>query len=107
MRATSTHTMLKFRMCFNDVPVLMSGLRRHSCMVVGKGKEAPDPMGRSGLHLYAVEITGLDGEQQELKSRVPNEFLQLMKGGKGPKAIPGKSANKKTRSPQEGTRHTR
>ena len=107
MRATSTHTMLKFRMCFNDVPVLMSGLRRHSCMVVGKGKEAPDPMGRSGLHLYAVEIKGLDGEQQELKSRVPNEFLQLMKGGKGPKAIPGKSANKKTRSPQEGTRHTR
>ena len=107
MRATSTHTMLKFRMCFDDVPVLMSGLRRHSCMVVGKGKEAPDPMSRSGLHLYALEITGLDGESRELKSRVPNEFLQLMKGGKGPKAIPRKSGHKKTRSPEEGTRPVR
>ena len=63
--------MLKFRMCFDDVPVLMSGLRRHSCMVVGKGKEAPDPMGRSGLHLYAVEITGLDGEPHGIEVKGP------------------------------------
>jgi 23S rRNA-/tRNA-specific pseudouridylate synthase len=95
MRATSIHTLLKFRISFNDIPVLMSGLRRHSCMIVGKGKEAPDPMGRSGLHLFALEITRLDGEPQQLKSRVPNDFLQLMKGGKGPKAIPGKTGKKK------------
>ena len=100
MRATSVHTLLKFRMGFHDIPVLMSGLRRHSCMIVGKGKEAPDPMGRSGLHLFALEITRPTGESQELKSRVPNEFLQLMKGGKGPKAIPGKKMQKKTRSPK-------
>ena len=104
MRATSTHTMLKFRMGFSDIPVLMSGLRRHGCMIIGKGKEAPDPLGRSGLHLFALEITSPEGESIELKSRVPNEFLQLMKGGKGPKAIPGKSRKKETHSPREGAR---
>lgn len=104
MRATSTHTMLKFQTGFKSIPVLMSGLRRHGCMIVGKGKEAPDPMGRSGLHLYACQFTGPGGEVLEIKTRVPQAFLQLMKGGKGPRAIPGKSDAKKTRSAQDRSR---
>ena len=66
----------------------MSGLRRLECYLLGKGKEIPDPMGRSGLHMFGVDIEGPDGEQLPIKSRVPQEFLNLMKGGKGPKAVP-------------------
>lgn len=88
MRATASHTMLKIDMGFDDVPDLMSGLRRNQCMLIGKGKEAPDPLGRSGLHLFGVDVEGPQGETIEIKSRVPQEFLKLMKGGKGPKADP-------------------
>ena len=88
MRATSAHTMLKMTLGFDQVPVLMSGLRRLDCYLLGKGKEVPDPMGRSGMHLFGVDITGPDGEEVIIKSRVPQEFLNLMKGGKGPKAVP-------------------
>ena len=45
-------------------------------------------MGRSGLHLFGVDLEGPDGEKVAIKSRVPQEFLNLMKGGKGPKAVP-------------------
>lgn len=88
MRATASHTMLKIEMSFDDVPDLMSGLRRNQCMLIGKGKEAPDPLGRSGLHLFGIDVEGPNGEAVQVKSRVPQEFLKLMKGGKGPKADP-------------------
>ena len=88
MRATASHTMLKMSVGFDQVPVLMSGLRRLECYLLGKGKEIPDPMGRSGLHLFGVDLEGPDGEKVVIKSRVPQEFLNLMKGGKGPKAVP-------------------
>lgn len=86
MRATTTHTLLKFQVGFDDIPALMSGLRRAQCMIIGKGESAPNPLGRSGLHLYHVVADGPDGEQVEAKTRVPREFLNLMKGGKGPRA---------------------
>lgn len=88
MRATDTHTMLKMEVGFEHVPMLMSGLRRQSCLLIGKGKEAPDPLGRSGLHLFGVDLISPDGETLSIKSRVPQDFLNLMKGGKGPKAQP-------------------
>ena len=88
MRATASHTMLKISVGFDQVPVLMAGLRRLECYLLGKGKEIPDPMGRSGLHLFGVDLEGPDGEKVAIKSRVPQEFLNMMKGGKGPKAVP-------------------
>lgn len=86
MRATTTHTLLKFQVGFEDIPALMSGLRRAQCMIIGKGESAPNPLNRSGLHLYHVVVEGPNGEQVEAKTRVPREFLNLMKGGKGPRA---------------------
>lgn len=88
MRATATHTLLKMDAGFEQVPMLMSGLRRQQCILIGKGKEMPDPLGRSGLHLFGVDVIGPDGEEISIKSRVPQPFLNLMKGGKGPKAKP-------------------
>ncbi len=68
--------------------MLMAGLRRQQCMLVGKGKEAADPMDRSGLHLFGVDVIGPNDQVIQIKSRVPQPFLNLMKGGKGPKAQP-------------------
>ena len=86
MRATASHTLLKFQVGFDHIPELMSGLRRAQCIVIGKGESAPDPLGRSGLHLYQVVVEGPEGQVVEAKTRVPREFLNLMKGGKGPRA---------------------
>ena len=88
MRATPAHTLLKMEAGFEHVPLLMSGLRRQQCLLIGKGKEMPDPLGRSGLHLFGVDLVGPDGQMINVKSRVPQPFLNLMKGGKGPKAEP-------------------
>lgn len=88
MRATEVHTLLKFQMGLDEVPLLMAALRKAGCTIVGKGAAAPDPMGRSGMHLYRVVLEGPEGERIEVKSRVPKDFLSLMKGGKGPKAVP-------------------
>jgi 23S rRNA-/tRNA-specific pseudouridylate synthase len=88
MRATAAHTMLKMEVGFEDIPMLMAGLRREQCMLIGKGKEAADPLGRSGLHLFGVDVIGPNDQVIQIKSRVPQPFLNLMKGGKGPKALP-------------------
>jgi len=88
MRATETHTLLKFAVGLDDMPFLFAAMRKAGCSIVGKGAAAPDPMGRSGMHLYRVVAEGPKGEKFEIKSRVPKEFLALMKGGKGPKALP-------------------
>ena len=88
MRATASHTMLKMTLGFDQIPVLMSGLRRLECYLLGKGKEIQDPMGRSGMKMLWGDSEGQDGEQMPIKSRVHQEFLNLMKGGKGPKAVP-------------------
>ena len=108
MRATSTHTLLKMEAGFESVPLLMSGLRREQCLVIGKGKEMPDPLGRSGLHLFGVDVEGPDGEVINIKSRVPQPFLNLMKGGKGPKAEPNwkrkQREERESEKPQSGPR---
>jgi 23S rRNA-/tRNA-specific pseudouridylate synthase len=85
MRATPEHTLLKLSASMDEVPLLLSALRRHKCLLVGKGKEAPDPLGRSGIHLYSVKIQGPSGEVLDLKTRVPRPFLNLVKGGVSPK----------------------
>jgi hypothetical protein len=41
--------------------------------------------------MFALEVTGPKGEEIMIKSRVPREFLGLMKGGDVPK--PGKRRN--------------
>jgi 23S rRNA-/tRNA-specific pseudouridylate synthase len=113
MRATTTHTMLKFQVGFDDIPALLSGLRRAQCMIIGKGELAPDPIGRSGLHLYQVTVQGPEGELVEAKSRVPREFLNLMKGGKGPRArsaaelAADKRRKSEARDPKSGGRDDR
>lgn len=86
MRATASHTLLKFQVGFDQIPELMSGLRRAQCLIIGKGESAPNPLSRSGLHLYHVVVEGPEGQVVEAKTRVPREFLNLMKGGKGPRA---------------------
>lgn len=92
MRATEAHTLIKLEGTMDDVPLLMSALRRHGCMLLGKGKEAPDPLSRSGLHLYAMEFDGPDGNRYGMKTRVPREFLGLVKGGQSPKPVPRSQA---------------
>ncbi len=108
MRATTTHTMLKFEVGFEDIPALMSGLRRAQCMIIGKGESAPNPLDRSGLHLYRAVVEGPNGEQVEAKTRVPREFLNLMKGGKGPRArSKAELAADQRKSAQPATRERR
>ena len=89
MRATADHTLLKLGGTFDDIPLLMSALRRHGCMLLGKGKEAPDPMGRSGIHMYQLQLKGPNDEIVEIKTRVPRPFLNLVKGGVSPKPEKG------------------
>lgn len=102
MRATASHTLLKIEAGFEDVPLLMSGLRRQQCLLIGKGKEMPDPLGRSGLHLFGVDLVGPEGEVVNVKSRVPQPFLNLMKGGKGPKAEPNWKRTQREAGRNEG-----
>jgi 23S rRNA-/tRNA-specific pseudouridylate synthase len=105
MRATVTHTLLKMDAGFEHVPMLMSGLRRQQCILIGKGKEMPDPLGRSGLHLFGVDVIGPNGEEISIKSRVPQPFLNLMKGGKGPKAEPQWKRKQREQNQEQKKRH--
>jgi 23S rRNA pseudouridine1911/1915/1917 synthase len=91
MRATQKHTLLKVDAPMEAVHLIMPALRRESCIIIGKGKTAPDPLKREGIHMFALEVTGPKGEEIMIKSRVPREFLGLMKGGDTPK--PGKRRN--------------
>ncbi|MBN32160.1 MAG: hypothetical protein CL845_09280 [Crocinitomicaceae bacterium] len=104
MRATPVHTLLKMQAGFEHVPLLMNGLRRQQCLLLGKGNEMPDPLGRSGLHLFGVDLVGPEGENINVKSRVPQGFLNLMKGGKGPKAEPNWKRNQRSGEVREKPR---
>jgi 23S rRNA-/tRNA-specific pseudouridylate synthase len=119
MRANDRYTMLRTEADPDDVPALLGGLRRLNCVLLGKGKEAPDPMGRAGIHLFEVALTGPEGQEILLKSRVPREFLTLMRGGKlkahtAPKASPAahatrpeKASGKRAASPGGASRAPR
>jgi 23S rRNA pseudouridine1911/1915/1917 synthase len=90
MRATDKHTLLKVKAGDEVVKDLLPALRREDCMLVGVGKTAPNPMGRGGLHLFALALVGPEGERVNVKTRVPSEFLKLVRGGSSPKTIPNK-----------------
>ena len=87
MRATDKHTMLKMKAGYEVIKDLLPALRREDCLLVGVGKAAPDPMKRGGIHLFALALQGPNGEMINVKTRVPQAFLKLVKGGTSPKPI--------------------
>lgn len=106
MRANDRYTMMRVEADPDDIPALLGGLRRLNAVLLGKGKEAPDPMGRAGIHLFEVALKGPDGEELVLKSRVPREFLTLMRGGKirghsAPKSNPATPATRPVKATEK------
>ena len=96
MRATNLHTLLKFKTGYHVIKDMLPALRREDCLLIGVGKSAPDPIKRGGIHLFALALTGPNGEIINAKTRVPNEFLKLVRGGSSPKPNP-KGAPKQRR----------
>lgn len=95
MRATEKHTLLKVDAPIEAIHLIMPSLRREGCIIIGKGKSAADPLKREGVHLFAIEVEGLRGEELLVKTRVPREFLNLMKGGDSPKPAKRRGPNVK------------
>ncbi|HIB76994.1 MAG TPA: hypothetical protein EYO58_05135, partial [Flavobacteriales bacterium] len=104
MRATEAHTLLKVDAPIEAIQLIMPSLRRESCVIIGKGKTAPDPLKREGVHMFALEITGPRGEEIMIKTRVPRDFLNLMKGGDTPKPNKRRNAEVKFGSADRGLR---
>ena len=88
MRATDRFTLLKFKSGYDVIPDMLPALRKQDCLLIGVGKTAPDPIKRGGIHLFALAIQGPNGETINVKTRVPNEFLKLVRGGSSPKPAP-------------------
>lgn len=88
MRATNVFTLLKFKAGYEVIQDLLPALRREDCLLIGVGKTAPDPIKRGGIHLFALALSGPNGEIINAKTRVPNEFLKLVRGGTSPKPAP-------------------
>ena len=101
MRATNLHTMLKFRAGYEVIKDMLPALRREDCLLIGVGKSAPDPIKRGGIHLFALALVGPEGEVINAKTRVPNEFLKLVRGGSSPKPAPRKRPDSKKRRPSK------
>ena len=104
MRATQKHTLLKVDAPIEAIQLIMPSLRRESCIIIGKGKTAPDPLNREGVHMFALEVTGPNGREIMVKSRVPREFLGLMKGGETPKPNKRRNAEVKFGKSDRGQR---
>jgi 23S rRNA-/tRNA-specific pseudouridylate synthase len=104
MRATEKHTLLKVDAPIEAIQLIMPSLRRESCIIIGKGKTAPDPLKREGVHMFALEVSGPKGEEIMVKSRVPRDFLGLMKGGDSPKPNKRRNAEVKFGSSDRGER---
>lgn len=104
MRATTQHTLLKVDAPIEAIHLVMPSLRREGCIIIGKGKSAPDPLNREGLHLFALEVEGMRGQPIMIKTRVPREFLNLMKGGDSPKPAKRRGLNVKFGSSSKGKR---
>ncbi|MDA0946571.1 MAG: hypothetical protein O2791_05910 [Bacteroidetes bacterium] len=109
MRATEGHTLLKLKAGDDVVKDILPALRREDCMLVGVGKTAPDPMRRGGVHLFALALVGPEGERINVKTRVPSEFLKLVRGGSSPKALPRgpRSEGSRPTNPTQGERGER
>ena len=101
MRATNLHTMLKFRAGYEVIKDMLPALRREDCLLIGVGKSAPDPIKRGGIHLFALALVGPEGEVINAKTRVPNEFLKLVRGGSSPKPAPRKRPDAKKHRPSK------
>ena len=84
MRATNLHTLLKFKAGYEVIKDMLPALRRDDCLLIGVGKSAPDPIKRGGIHLFALALKGPNDEVINVKTRVPNEFLKLVRGGVPP-----------------------
>jgi 23S rRNA-/tRNA-specific pseudouridylate synthase len=104
MRATQKHTLLKVDAPIEAIQLIMPSLRRESCIIIGKGKTAPDPLKREGVHMFALEVSGPNGGEVMVKSRVPREFLGLMKGGESPKPNKRRNAEVKFGKSDRGDR---
>ena len=104
MRATAQHTLLKVDAPIEAIHLVMPSLRREGCIIIGKGKNAPDPLKREGVHMFALEVEGLKGEDYLVKTRVPREFLNLMKGGDSPKPAKRRGLNVKFGRSSKGKR---
>lgn len=104
MRATQKHTLLKVDAPIEAIHLIMPSLRREGCIIIGKGKAAPDPLKREGVHMFALEVIDLNGISIMIKSRVPRDFLELMKGGESPKPEPRRGKNVKFNQADRGSR---
>ncbi|MDA0939550.1 MAG: pseudouridine synthase [Bacteroidetes bacterium] len=99
MRATNLFTLLKFKAGYEVIKDMLPALRKEDCLLIGVGKTAPDPIKRGGIHLFALALTGPQGEVINVKTRVPNEFLKLVRGGSSPKPAP---RSKSPQGPRQG-----
>lgn len=80
MRSGGRFAIMKVQAGLQDIPDILPGLRHHDCMVCGLGQDAPDPLGRQGVHLFRAVLTDetLDA-MWEIKTRMPKEFLKVVK----------------------------
>ena len=80
MRSGGRFAIMKVQAGLQDIPDILPGLRHHDCMVCGLGQDAPDPLGRQGVHLFRAVLTDetLDA-MWEVKTRMPKEFLKVVK----------------------------
>jgi hypothetical protein len=97
MRATERFTLLKFKSGYDVIRDMLPALRKQDCLLIGVGKTAPDPIKRGGIHLFALALQGPKGETINVKTRVPNEFLKLVRGGSSPKPAPRDSRGSQNR----------
>jgi 23S rRNA pseudouridine1911/1915/1917 synthase len=104
MRATQKHTLLKVDAPIGAIHLIMPSLRREGCIIIGKGKTAPDPLKREGVHMFALEVIDLNGIAIMVKSRVPRDFLNLMKGGDSPEPAVRRGKNVKFNQADRGSR---
>ena len=80
MRSGGRFTILKVKAGLQDINEILPGLRHHNCMVCGLGADAPDPLGRQGVHLLRMVLTDPELDAMwEVKTRVPKEFLRVVK----------------------------
>jgi 23S rRNA-/tRNA-specific pseudouridylate synthase len=80
MRKGSGYILLKVQCALEDIRNILPGLRSMGCLVIGLGDNAPDPLGRKGIHSFSMELEDeLFDARWEVKTRVPKEFLNLVR----------------------------
>ena len=97
--------LLKFKAGYDVIKDMLPALRKEDCLLIGVGKTAPDPIKRGGIHLFALALTGPNGEVINVKTRVPSEFLKLVRGGTSPKPSPRTARSDDTRASKHPKQH--